>query len=114
MTPAIVAGWGSLRGLDSATEHALWSGPGPGGTEPVQKLDKIRRSLHMESGQMNNWHLKRGLAGNWFPGLRDKKGPEGRRELAKSKQGSSTGNTGQELTQMDPITRTGGQDRPRT
>lgn len=94
MILVIVVGWGSLRGLDFVIEYVLWSGLGFGGIELVQKLDKIRYSLYMEFGQMSNWYLKRGLVENWFFGLREKKGSEGRRELVKLKQGFSFGDIG--------------------
>lgn len=59
------------------------------------------RSDTWKSGWMSNWLLKRELPENLVCGLREK-GQEGRRELAESKSGSSSENTGQTLTEWVP------------
>lgn len=71
---------------------------------------KLGGSLPRKSGQTGSRPLNRKWAENWVPGLRDKTGQEERRELAESEKGSGSGNTGQRLPHMGPITRTGGQD----
>lgn len=68
----MVAGWGSLRGLESARGDAPLSGTSTWGNV------KSGAGYPWKRGQSSSWHLNRDQADNWVPGLGDKNGQEGR------------------------------------
>lgn len=108
------AGWARLRGLESAGGHASEWSKCLAGRSRYRDHVKLGGRLPMEVWADKQLTSERKMGRELGPWLRNKIGQEGKGNWRTLEQGSSSGNTGQRLTHVHPITRTGGQDGPRS